>query len=192
MVNQMLEFDEKSDKGIFLDYASNARAYKVFNKRTLLVEESPHVIFDESNSKLIQLDDLDFDIAEKKENSQSDGTSKNALDPSLTLQREDPALVDLQDKVEDDPELPKEWRFMKNHPSSNILGSLGDTLKMRLAYRQVLENDLLPLISHVEPKTVDKALADDSWIQVMHEELHQFQQNKVWTLVSRPNDYSVI
>ena len=46
-------FDEKSDKGIFLGYASNARAYRVFNKRTLIVEESPHVIFDESNFKLI-------------------------------------------------------------------------------------------------------------------------------------------
>ena len=63
------KFDEKSDKGFFLGYASNARAYRVFNKRTLVVEESPHVIFDESNSKLIQLDDLDFDTTGKEENS---------------------------------------------------------------------------------------------------------------------------
>ena len=41
-----------------------------------------------------------------------------------------------------------------------------------VAYRQVLENDLLPLISHVEPRNVDEALIDDSWIQSMHEELH--------------------
>ena len=54
---------------IFLGYASNARAYRVFNKKTLVVEESPHVIFDESNSKLIQLDDLDFDTTGKEENS---------------------------------------------------------------------------------------------------------------------------
>ena len=94
------------------------------------------------------------------------------MDPTFTLQKEDPALANLQDKVEDDPELPKEWRFMKNHLSSNILGSPRDGLKMRLAYRQVLENDLLPLISHVEPRNVDEALADDSWIQDMHEELH--------------------
>ena len=63
---------------------------------------------------------------------------------------------------------------MKNHPSSNILGSPSDALKMRLAYRQVIENDLLALLSYVKPRNVDEALADDSWIQAMHEELHQF------------------
>ena len=61
---------------------------------------------------------------------------------------------------------------MKNHLSSNILGSLGDGLKTRSAYRQVLENDILALISHVEPRNVDEALKDDSWIQAMDEELH--------------------
>ena len=81
---------------------------------------------------------------------------------------------------------------MKDHPSSNILGSPGDALKIRSAYRQVIENDLLALISHVEPRNVDEALVDDSWIQAMHEELHQFQRNEVWTLVPHPTDYSVI
>ena len=56
----------------------------------------------------------------------------------------------------------------------------------------MLKNDLLVLISHVEPRNVDEALADDSWIQAMHEELHQFQKNEVWTLVPRPTDFSVI
>ena len=81
---------------------------------------------------------------------------------------------------------------MKNHPSSNILGCPGDVLKMRSAYRQVIENDLLTLISHIEPRNVEEALADDSWIQAMHEELHQFQRNEVWTLVPRPIDFSII
>ena len=61
------KFDEKSDKRIFLGYVSNARAYKVFNKRTLVVEESPHVIFDESSFKLTLLDDLDVDNLKKKD-----------------------------------------------------------------------------------------------------------------------------
>ena len=56
----------------------------------------------------------------------------------------------------------------------------------------MLENDLLALISHVELGHVDEALADDSWIQAMHEELHQFQRNEVWTFMPRPNDHSII
>ncbi|XP_075087726.1 uncharacterized protein LOC142169723 [Nicotiana tabacum] len=38
-----------SDKGIFLGYSSQSKAYKVYNKRTQCVEESIHVIFDESH-----------------------------------------------------------------------------------------------------------------------------------------------
>ena len=87
------------------------------------------------------------------------------MDPTSTLQqKEDPPLADLQDKVEDDLELPKKWRFMKKYLSSNILGSLSEGMKTRSAYKQVLENDLLALISHVESRNVDEALADDSWI----------------------------
>lgn len=43
------KFDKKSDEGIFLGYSSNKKAYRVHNKRTLVVEESIHVSFDESN-----------------------------------------------------------------------------------------------------------------------------------------------
>nr|XP_009597079.1 uncharacterized protein LOC104093065 [Nicotiana tomentosiformis] len=43
------KFDAKSDEGIFLGYSSQSKAYKVYNKRTQCVEESIHVIFDESH-----------------------------------------------------------------------------------------------------------------------------------------------
>ncbi|RCU38697.1 transposase, partial [Acinetobacter baumannii] len=43
------KFDPKSDEGIFLGYSSSSKAYRVFNRRTLIVEESVHVTFDESN-----------------------------------------------------------------------------------------------------------------------------------------------
>jgi len=44
------KFDPRSDEAIFIGYSSHSKAYKVFNKRTLCVEESVHVLFDESNS----------------------------------------------------------------------------------------------------------------------------------------------
>jgi len=46
------KFDPRSDKAIFLGYSSHSKAYKVFNKRTLCVKESVHVLFDETNSLL--------------------------------------------------------------------------------------------------------------------------------------------
>lgn len=37
------KFDIKSDEGIFLRYSSIFKAYRVFNKRTLVIEESIHI-----------------------------------------------------------------------------------------------------------------------------------------------------
>jgi len=41
------KFDEKADNGIFIGYSSTSHAYRVYNKRLMIVEESVHVVFDE-------------------------------------------------------------------------------------------------------------------------------------------------
>ena len=41
------KFDAKLDEAIFLGYSTNSKAYRVFNKKTLIVEESIHMIFNE-------------------------------------------------------------------------------------------------------------------------------------------------
>ena len=46
------KFDAKSNVGILLGYSSSSKAYRVFNKKTMVVEESIHVVFDESNDSL--------------------------------------------------------------------------------------------------------------------------------------------
>src|SRR6187397_63854 len=58
------KFDERSDEAVFLGYASNSKAYRVYNKNTLCVEESIHVIFDESNMfmNVQNSEDNDFEI----------------------------------------------------------------------------------------------------------------------------------
>jgi len=57
------KFNQRSDKAIFLRYSSHSDAYTVFNKRTLCVEESVHVLFNESNS-LVEHDvqDEEFEL----------------------------------------------------------------------------------------------------------------------------------
>jgi len=55
------KFDPRSDEAIFLGYSSHSKAYKVFNKRTLCIEESVHVLFDETNS-LVEIDAQDDDF----------------------------------------------------------------------------------------------------------------------------------
>ena len=74
------KFDPRSDEAVFLGYSSHSKAYKVFNKRTLCVEESVHVLFDESNS-LVKNDaqDEDFELGlAKKDFSPIHEGSKNS------------------------------------------------------------------------------------------------------------------
>ena len=46
------KFDARSDEGIFLGYSFN-EAYRVLNKRTSMVEESIHVVLDESGNSIL-------------------------------------------------------------------------------------------------------------------------------------------
>ena len=55
--DQLAKFDARSDEGIFLRYALTSKAYRIFNKRTLVVEESIHIgTFD--NLPLASVDDM--------------------------------------------------------------------------------------------------------------------------------------
>ncbi|XP_070036121.1 uncharacterized protein [Nicotiana tomentosiformis] len=62
-------FDPISDEGVFLGYSSHSKAYKIYNKRTMCVEESVHVVFDETNihSKRQEHDDEAIGLANQKE-----------------------------------------------------------------------------------------------------------------------------
>ena len=55
------KFDHRSDEAIFLAYSSHSKAYKVFNERTLCIEDSVHVLFDETNS-LVEINGQDDDF----------------------------------------------------------------------------------------------------------------------------------
>ncbi|GJX00992.1 retrovirus-related pol polyprotein from transposon TNT 1-94 [Tanacetum coccineum] len=50
-----------------------------------------------------------------------------------------------------------------------------------------------PILEHlIEPKTYKDALTQSYWIEVMQEELHEFEHLKVWELVPRPDKVMVI
>ena len=47
-------------------------------------------------------------------------------------------------------------------------------------------------LSEIEPKKVEEALEDPDWVIAMQEELNQFKRQKVWKLVPRPKNKSII
>ena len=50
--DNLSKLDTKVNEGIFLEYSTHSKAYRVYNKRSLAVEESIHITFDEYNSLL--------------------------------------------------------------------------------------------------------------------------------------------
>ena len=47
-------------------------------------------------------------------------------------------------------------------------------------------------LSQVEPAKVEDAVQDERWVEVMHDELQQFQRNDIWTLVPRLEGVNII
>ena len=46
------KFDSKAYEGIFLGYSLHGHAYRAYNRRIMLVEESMHIAFDETNKNM--------------------------------------------------------------------------------------------------------------------------------------------
>jgi hypothetical protein len=60
----------------------------------------------------------------------------------------------------------------------------------RSAHLSYFTNTLF--VALFEPRDVGHTLSDLSWVNVMHEELENFERNQVWTLVESPRDVNVI
>nr|GEW99007.1 Gag-Pol polyprotein [Tanacetum cinerariifolium] len=66
----------------------------------------------------------------------------------------------------------------RNHPLENVIGNLNQRTLRSQAQNQ---SNFFCFISTIEPKNVNEALMDDTWIVAMQEELNQFITNNVWS-----------
>ncbi|GJT14298.1 retrovirus-related pol polyprotein from transposon TNT 1-94 [Tanacetum coccineum] len=77
----------------------------------------------------------------------------------------------------------------RNHPLENVIGYLNQRTLRSQAQNQ---SNFYCFISTIEPKNVNEALGDESWIVAMQEELNQFIANDVWELVPQPKNMTII
>uniref|UniRef100_A0A2N9HLR4 CCHC-type domain-containing protein n=1 Tax=Fagus sylvatica TaxID=28930 RepID=A0A2N9HLR4_FAGSY len=186
-IDNLGKFDAKSDEGIFLGYSLNSKAYRVFNKRTMVVDESMHVVFDETNPFHIKnnYDDEPISLDNKASSSNQVDSSENIKDQVDEPQDEEKALPPTKNE-----ELPKSWNVVHSHPKELIIGEVERGVSTRSKLKNICNN--MAFLSQIEPKNINEAIEDESWILAMQEELNQFERNKVWTLAPRPKDHSVI
>ena len=101
-------------------------------------------------------------------------------------------------------------RINKEHPLEKIIGDLQSGVKTRRMHKENTEHGFLAevydskihtcanwcmfaaFLSQTVPKTVAEALADESWVEAMQEELTQFVLQGVWVMVDLPAGMHVI
>ncbi|GKB47623.1 retrovirus-related pol polyprotein from transposon TNT 1-94 [Tanacetum coccineum] len=88
---------------------------------------------------------------------------------------------------------PSETRWTKDHPLEQVTRNLSKSIRTRRQLEIDGEMCMFALtVSRTKPKNIKEAMADSAWIEVMQEELHQFDRLNVWELVDRPLCKSVI
>ncbi|GJV09284.1 retrovirus-related pol polyprotein from transposon TNT 1-94 [Tanacetum coccineum] len=167
------KFDPKSYEGVFLGYSQNSKAYIILNKHTRKIEESLNVTFDETPppSKTSPLVDDDLDEEEAIREIEKKNLENVVEDETLEIDE----IVNIKES--------------RNHPLENVIGNLNQRTLRSQAQNQ---SNFYCFISTIEPKNVNEALGDESWIVAMQEELNQFIANDVWELVPQPKNMTII
>ena len=102
--------------------------------------------------------------------------------------------------LEFDPNFPPLEKWTRNHPKEQVIGNLQEGVLTRAQLRA--KNEVLNanqelcmfnvFISKIEPKTVKNAMEHSDWVVAMQSKLAEFERNKVWRLVSKPSDVSIV
>nr|GEU88582.1 Gag-Pol polyprotein [Tanacetum cinerariifolium] len=86
-----------------------------------------------------------------------------------------------------------EYRWTKDHPLEHVRRNLSRPVQTR---RQLVTDPKMCMfaltVSTAEPKNIKEAMVDSAWIEVMQEELHQFDRLQVGELIDKPFGKMVI
>ncbi|GJT22447.1 retrovirus-related pol polyprotein from transposon TNT 1-94 [Tanacetum coccineum] len=137
------------------------------------VEESLNVTFDETPSppKTLPLEDDDLVEEDAIEVSKTRTLGNDIEDESL----ENNEIINIKES--------------KSHPLENVIGNLNQrTLRSQAQDK----SKFFCFLSTIEPKNINEALKDKSWVMAMQEELNQFITNDVWELVPNPKNMTII
>ena len=117
------KFDSKSELGYFLGYSDNSRSYRVFHIKNNCVEESSHVLFEESTIDRTHDKDSDEEPSKTKPNEENQEKEQHSQGSTAK-----PTHFD-------DPSSSRNLRYSKNHLIENILGNLQDGTRIRSSFK---------------------------------------------------------
>ncbi|GJW67139.1 retrovirus-related pol polyprotein from transposon TNT 1-94 [Tanacetum coccineum] len=141
-------------------YGGNRYTLVIVDDYSRKVEESLNVTFDETPppSKTSPLVDDDLDEEEAIKVTEKKNLENDIEDETLEIDE----IVNIKES--------------RNHPLENVIGNLNQRTLRSQARNQ---SNFFCFILTIEPKNVNEALTDKSWIITMQEELNQFIANDV-------------
>ncbi|KAL8088105.1 hypothetical protein AgCh_038029 [Apium graveolens] len=132
----------------------------------------------------------DSSSTDNSENSNSEGSNSESIISGGASENVDGDNMDHGGASSSKENLPSARKWTKSYKPDLIIGNPDAGVRTRTTTsNECLYNSFL---SQTEPKKVEEALQDADWVQTMQEELNEFERNKVWTLVPRPKNRSIV
>ncbi|GJS07438.1 retrovirus-related pol polyprotein from transposon TNT 1-94 [Tanacetum coccineum] len=211
-LNHLGKFDEKVEEGFFVGYSMNSKAFRVFNSKTRILDETLHITFLENKSNVARSGPewlFDIDTQTKSMNykpyvtgNQSNGiadppfssSSKDSPDarfkPSGEEEKKDVEHLENEDSEAPNTEEPRVNQEQdESVNSTNNINIISSTINTASIEDNVVDENIVygcvddPNMSNLEEIVYSK---DDEGIEAMQEELLQFKLQQVWTLVDLP------
>jgi len=143
-----------------------------------------------SGSSSFDSSSSDKPSSDSSENLNSEGSNSESIVSGGASENVDEDSMDHGGASSSRENPPSARKWTKSHTPDLIIGNPDAGVRTRTATSsECLYNSFL---SQTEPKKVKEALLDADWVQAMQEELNEFERNKVWTLVPRPKNRSVV
>jgi hypothetical protein len=209
------KFESRSSDGLLLGYTPHDRSYRVFNLETNTVVKSYDVAFDNTATcpcdvfECVGDKEMEEDIFVDEELHGFNGDEDDLLCPSTSSPKHVPAFTleahapqatifftaaveisRVEGEIIFEQGVPS--HIQKSHLPQQIIGNKNErvTWSSRSDHLSCIINTLF--VALFEPRDVGYTLFDSSWVNVMHEELENFERNQVWVLIEPPHDVNVI
>jgi hypothetical protein len=203
------KFEARSIDGIFFGYTYHFRAFRVLNLETNQIVEACEVTFDETQprSQLVFEcagdDELGEEIFQEEKHEHGDDedamvptvehvpttstTIVNGPSPTPTTTNPNQGEAGVEGEVASRREPPR--RVQVDHPASRIISDISE----HTTWLRVWNNSHFAhaaFVATFEPKDIGQTLSSHNWVNLMHEELENFERNQVWELVDPPSGVS--
>ena len=82
------------------------------------------------------------------------------------------------------------WKHQYSDPLDNLISPLDSGIQARTKSRNLVAYS--KFIPSIKPKNIKEAMKDPDWVMPMQEDLHQFERSKLWQVVPKPTDRTII